>query len=194
MENQLPRLHAHYAELAEREPWSLSEEQRRSVRFYRAEIALLAGASIESIGQRDEQWARQLINLDAFVNRRGRLPRENNRLDPHQIDATEQRLVNWVRGQRKANAAGRLTEYQQQRLLCIPGFSFNPIEDRWASRLAAYRRFLSRHHRAPMIRSSHGEERKLAAWAAKQRMHYRRGTLSEPRVDALAALDFWTWG
>lgn len=120
--------------------------------------------------------------------------RENRRLPAGAISAEEKELTGRVRAQRKAFAAGRLCSYQVRRLLCIPGFSFQPLEDRWQANYEEYRRFTVIHWAAPRLRSPDKSERRLAGWAAKARMAFRAGTLPQSRIESLDRLEFWSWG
>ena len=110
------------------------------------------------------------------------------------ISANERQRANSVRSQRRAFVAGRLCGYQVRRLLCIPGLSFQPMEQAWRENLAAYALFTSSHGDAPKLRSTDATERALARWAAKARLAHRANTLSSERVRNLNGLDFWTWG
>ncbi|WP_220604808.1 helicase associated domain-containing protein [Cryobacterium inferilacus] len=132
--------------------------------------------------------------LEAFVRAEGRLPRENRRLPAGAISADEKRRSNSIRAQRRSFAAGRLCSYQVRRLLCIPGFSFHPKEDRWRANYGAYDQFTAAHGHAPRLRSTDDAEQALARWAAKTRMARRAGTLSTAKVATLNELNFWAWG
>ncbi|TDW30350.1 helicase associated domain-containing protein [Cryobacterium psychrophilum] len=188
-------LHAEYAQLHRQHPSTLTQDQRRSLAFYDGELAPRGAVEIPYTVPRDvAQWTRNLLALESFVRAEGRMPRENRRLPEGAISTNEKQRANSVRTQRRAFAAGRLCTYQVRRLLCIPGFSFHPLEDDWQAKCAAYARFTATHGYSPKLRSSNASERTLDRWAVKTRMAYWAGRLSPDRVDTMNGLDFWTWG
>jgi hypothetical protein len=66
--------------------------------------------------------------------------------------------------------------------------------DAWVRNLIDYRHFTGTLRRAPRLRSDNPFEKRLAAFAAKQRFAYRDGRLSPDRIAPLERLEFWTWG
>ncbi|TFD18556.1 helicase associated domain-containing protein [Cryobacterium sp. TMT2-23] len=197
MPNQSPveQLHAEYARLHDQPPSTLTEDQRRSLTFYNGEMESRSAGEIPDTVPRDvANWIRNVFALEAFVRCQGRMPRENRRLPEGAISAVEKQRANSVRAQRRAFIAGRLSTYQARRLLCVPGFSFHPLEDVWQATRVAYADFTATQGGAPKLRSTDPSERALAGWAAKMRFAYRGGTLSADRVETLTGLDFWTWG
>ncbi|WP_166806113.1 helicase associated domain-containing protein [Cryobacterium sp. TMT2-10] len=188
-------LHADYAQLHHQPPSTLTADQRRSLTFYNGEMESRSAGEIPDSVPRDvANWIRNVFALEAFVRCQGRMPRENRRLPEGAISAVEKQRANSVRAQRRAFIAGRLCTYQVRRLLCVPGFSFHPLEDVWQASCAAYGDFTATHGDAPKFRSTDPSERALAGWAAKMRLAHRAGTLSTDRVEILTGLDFWTWG
>lgn len=191
----LQRLHDECAQLHQRAPSTLTAEERNSLMYFRTEISINTGSDLpEGATDAIAEWTRFVLALESFSIQHCRMPRENNRPAARAEISVERKLSNKVRAQRRALVAGRLDSYRQRRLSCIEGFSFSPLEERWASNLTAYKNFTIGSSGAPKLRSSEAESRKLAAWAAKQRFQYRNGQLAEHRIDALNALDFWTWG
>ncbi|MEB0286703.1 helicase associated domain-containing protein [Cryobacterium sp. 10S3] len=73
------------------------------------------------------------------------------------------------------------------------GLSFNPLEDAWHTIYDAYIQFTRTHREAPKLRSTPAESA-LAGWAAKNRMAYHRGKLSQRRTALLNEVEFWSWG
>ena len=194
-QSPVEQLHAEYARLHDQPPSTLTPDQRRALTFYKCEMASHGGAEIPDAVPRDvADWISNLFALESFVGGEGRLPRENRRLPAGAISTEEKQRTHSVRAQRRAFAAGRLCTYQVQRLLCVPAFSFHPLEDAWQANRVAYADFTATHWDAPKLRSTDASERALARWAAKMRLAYRAGTLSADRVETLTGLDFWTWG
>ncbi|WP_157157597.1 helicase associated domain-containing protein [Diaminobutyricimonas sp. LJ205] len=188
----LGRLHAKYAEISLRDDRDLTPDDRRSLLYYRADITP-EQSSMES-GSGPALWVRRIRELDAFVARAGRMPRENNRLPRAHISVAERRAAAWVRDQRKAIGLQQLVSYQIERLDCVPGYSHSPLDERWNARRDTYRDFTVTRGHAPAYRSIDQAERSLAAWADKQRMYYWKKTLPDRRVRSLEQLPTWTWG
>jgi hypothetical protein len=188
-------LHAEYQELQSRYPATLTRDQTQSLPYCTAEIAFSRGLPLEGHFPHDVTvWVYNLLALEAFVARERRMPRENRRLPIGTISPEEKRLTYRVRAQRKAFADGRLSSYQERRLLCIPGFTFQPQEDQWQASFLLYSNFTDVHRRAPRARSSNASEKTLATWAAKARLAYWAGKLPQGRIDSLNDLTIWTWG
>lgn len=188
-------LHAKYARLADRPIALLTDDDRRSFAYYQAELA--AGPTLADQEPAPTQilaWVQGVKMLETFCAREGRMPRENRRLAAGVISEEERVLANRIRGLRRSYDAGRLCRYQVERLECIPGFVWHPLEDQWHAAFLEYRNFTELNMDVPKIRSGKPAERRLAAWAAKNRLAYRVGSLSPKRVSRLNGLSFWTWG
>lgn len=146
-------LHSEYAQFHRQHPSTLTQDQTRSLAFYRGERASCDTVEITDAVPRDiANWIRSLLALETFVRREGRLPRENRRLPEGAISTEEKQRSNSVRAHRRAFTAGRLCSYQVRRLLCIPDFSFQPGEDKWKATCAAYARFTAANGDAPKVR------------------------------------------
>lgn len=193
--NPLEQLHADYATLALRPPTALTPDHRRSLLFYRCELALLARTPLPpQTPVRAIRWLQTLTTLEVFIARETRWPRENRRLDRAAITADERHLATWVRTQRTAADGGARCDYQLRRLGCVPGFHLHPLAEHWYRHVNEYQHFTDAHRRAPLLRSDDPTERRLARFAAKQRLGYRRGGMSPQRIATLERLDFWSWG
>jgi len=184
-----------FAHLQQHVPVRLTSDQRTSMRYFILDLAMdtnpLAHADARD---RPAIWTRTLHRLEDFVDRNGRLPRENNRLGHDDIPKEERELATWIRTQRRAALDGSPCSYRLRRLACLPGYSEHPLVDGWSLQLTEYRNFISLHKDVPKVRSADPAERRAARWAAKQRHAYWRHRLPQGRVDVLANLDFWTWG
>ncbi|QYF74877.1 helicase associated domain-containing protein [Cryobacterium sp. PAMC25264] len=191
----LEQLHVEYRQLQRQRPSRLTQDHVTSLTFFTADPTWRESGEIPARAPRGVMgWIHSVLALEDFVEREGRLPRENRRLPAGTISIEEKQRCNSVRAQRRAFAAGRLCSYQVQRLQCIDGFTFQPVEDAWQAHYDAYSRFTATHGDAPKLRSEMETERALARWAAKTRLAYRSGRLAPARVVALNALSFWTWG
>jgi hypothetical protein len=139
-------------------------------------------------------WFASVHRLEVFVRAQGRLPRENNRSGGAMISPEERTLATWVRTERTATDLGRRSDYQRKRLVCVPGYRENPLEDRWNERYFEYEKLLEDLGFPPLLSSPNSTEKSLSAWAAKQRLSYRKGTLPARRIRLLQGLPVWTWG
>ncbi len=188
-------LYVDYMHLVASDPRSLTEDETRSILYFRTEQSLAAGGTnADDIPRRVLKWITSARAVDDFIAAAGRLPRENNRLPRAQVSAEERVLVEWLRYQRRPRTRETHCDYQRRRLVAIPGFLWDPITDRWSGTFRDYERFLVRHRRAPSVRSADPLERHLAAWASKQRHLRRRGHLDPARESKLATLPIWSWG
>lgn len=191
----IDQLLAAYTELTKRPPTRPSADQQRSLIFFTYEKSLANNrGSTAPVAARVMQWTTTLHQLEAFVAQNGRWPRENNRAEGSTITPNERRLATWARTQRSAAALGRRCDYQLRRLACVPGYHLRPLDDRWNDQFLDYQRFTVQHHRAPSLSSGDNGEKRLAAWAAKQRFAHRNHRLASPRLAALNRLPMWTWG
>jgi hypothetical protein len=189
----LDRLHNDYAALDLRPLAALTLDHRRSLVFYRGEHAMIAATAVPpEIPFQVINWLLTLVQLEAFLTRNHRWPRENRRLNQTEITSEERRLAAWIRTQRTGEALR--CDYQMRRLECLPGFHWHPLDDRWDEHVIEYQFFTETHRRAPLVSSNNPAERTLASFAAKARLAYRRGRLPAHRIATLERLDFWTWG
>lgn len=182
VEVELRQLFARWSEIAQTA--GADEDTRRSMQFYRAETA----GEGRTAGPRTAKWVENVQTLHHYVRMNGWPHRQ---VHHDNSDLTEQRLVNWVREQRRRPDA--LCTYQRERLLVIPGYSWTPLDDAWDDKVDDYTRFIISRGRRPARRSSDKRERSLATWAANQRTRHRQGRLPKHRVDDLAKIPNWRW-
>ena len=193
--NTLEQLHADYAAFAQRPPAALTPDRRRSLLFYQGELALLTHIPPPpQTPTRVVQWLQSVAKLEAFIERENRWPRENRRLPTGAITVEERHLATWVRTQRTAANGGVRCDYQLRRLACVPGYHLHPLSEQWHRHVTGYQHFTDIWRQAPLLRGDDPTERRLAGFAAKQRLAYRRGRLSPRQIATLERLDFWSWG
>jgi len=190
---QLIDLLTRYADLATRDRKLLSEDQRRSLRFYRAELAALNELDGDSRSDRVSVWISNVTAVAEFVSANGHLARVNRRRPDVEIDPETRRLEQWLNHETRPATVAVRCSYQLDRLGVIPGFSARRLDDRWREQYEAYARFLESHRGPPVLRSDDSDERSLANWAAKQRQLQRKASLPEDRVAALESLRIWAW-
>ena len=103
------------------------------------------------------------------------------------------RLGAWIDRQRASHSNGTLDGDRKQRLEDLPGWTWDPVADRWEegfSRLLAYAES-NGHARVPF--SYIVDDYQLGAWVNSQRSVYLKGTLDADRQRRLQALPGWTW-
>ena len=184
-------LFAEYLELGG-ENQTIDGDDRRSLRYFVVELAYRAGRTADEHRQRIVDWVESLLQFESFTDREGRLPRENNRLPREAISDEERESAEWARYQRRPSTRSQHCRYQTRRLEIIPDFSWNPQEDKWIAQFTDYFHFFAAHG-APAIRSRNPDERRRAAWAARQRLAHAKGTLPPARSAKLEATRLWTW-
>lgn len=102
-------------------------------------------------------------------------------------------LGTWVAVQRLRCRRGQLAPDRVARLESVPGWTWDPLQDRWDAGLCALSRFVERESqmRIPVDHVEDGVN--ISVWAASQRRLYRAGKLSAERIERLQAVPGWTW-
>jgi hypothetical protein len=191
--NPLQQLFARYRALEAHDSSQLTDDEERSMRFYRAEQQLRRTTEpLDSTVDQVHAWVRNVLDLELFVARNYQLPRVNRRRAPA-ADPVERRLEQWLNYQTRPGTISRHCSYQTDRLAIIPGYSATRLDDQWQARYDQYRTFLAGNRRAPALRSTDPAEKALANWAAKQRFRRRNESLTAHRAAALSRLKMWTW-
>lgn len=187
--DDLQSLLAKWSRLASDPRNGRGEDLARSLRLYSGETNSEASGVL---GVRQRNWLANVAALHRFVDSRGRWPHRiwRQRTDTPYTD--EERLVNWLREQRRQYDS--LSTYQHERLEAIPGFEWNPKDEAWDRKIDGYRAFVAAHGRLPEVSSRDSEERRLAVWGSNQRIAHRKGRLPKHRIDELDTLPFWRWG
>jgi len=118
-------------------------------------------------------WNATYARIHAIAHGLGRLPRLS--------DGVERRLVNWSANQRRATG---LSPEQRAALEQLPGWSWDPTEERWLDRAEELRLFCAAHD-GELPRERDPEESALAHWLSRQLVAQRKGTLATHRSDIL---------
>lgn len=103
------------------------------------------------------------------------------------------RLGGWVNKQRHQHRRGRLSPELVAMLEELPGWVWEPLEERWP---AAYERLVTyaeRHGSVLRLREGGIDGFDLSGWATNQRVAYGRGELPQDRVDLLEDVPGWAW-
>lgn len=182
-----------YLDLSHFDPKTLDQDQSRSLRFYLRESEIRDSKYSQTPIDRIGQWIHTLLRVEGFRERKGRLPRDNNRLPKTSIPQEERSLADWLRYQRRAATRDLHCTYQIERLQSIPGFSWDPRSDQWDEQFRRSAQFVLEHQRLPRYRSTDPAEKAAAGWLAKQRLFWHAGTLStDRRVRLEQILSEWT--
>ncbi len=109
---------------------------------------------------------------------------ENNHSSvPYRYRPENFELAGWCSRLRYLHKTGRLDKDLESRLVSMPQWVWNTRVDRWPQQYEAYK--------AALLDSGQIHDPKLKLWENQQRIKFKRGKLSEPRVKLLAALPGW---
>jgi hypothetical protein len=129
----------------------------------------------------DEMY--EAVNAHIFLN-------DDNRITHATIDREGRKIGQWVVGLRSRYKKGQLSESQTQQLEQIPGWSWQPIDDKWELM------YLKVKNMSPdMIKNStvDSDGAKVGSWVSSQRSKKKRGLLSADQIKKLEALPNWSW-
>ncbi len=103
------------------------------------------------------------------------------------------RLGAWINTQRNSYKAGTLTVDRQERLLKLPGWTFDARGDQWDDAYQRLLKYVEETGSADVPSSSSIGGFHLGAWVGNQRVAHTKGALPKEREDLLTALPGWTW-
>ena len=146
----------------------------------RARLASLPGWTWDPL---DNQWEKMFDLLRVYAHREG-----HSRVPVSHVEAGSN-LGTWAATQR--NKPERLTPYRRDRLDALPGWTWDPLVQRWEDRFELLCRFADRegHARVPQRYVERGVN--LGTWVGRQRKD--RDQLDSDRRDRLEALPGWSW-
>lgn len=164
------------------EQWKRIAQRRRfaptrSVDHYRAWADPASGRA------RERKWVRTCADVEDHVARFGTFPHTDGRHN----GTTERRLAHWIRYQRRAQDS--LSGYQRGRLELLPGWAWEPREERWLDWLTEYEQFVRQTRRRPRRSSNDPLEARLAIWHRNQSQRLAEGRLDDERESLLRQLD-----
>jgi hypothetical protein len=136
-----------------------------------------------------EPWYNNLKHLNEFAKREG-----HTRVQHHYVTEDGCKLGLWVGSQRTMYRKGMLLSEHKQALEQIPGWTWNPLENRWAEAFKCLRDFVDRegHANVPsMYATLQGYN--LGQWVETQQRAYKKGKLSVQRREALENMPGWVW-
>lgn len=168
------------------------ERQRRL--FHRGRLPapkVRALAAVTGWGWRADVW--DLRFSEALASLREFAAREGHVRVPSGYRAAGVRLDRWAILQREAYHSGRLPRSRARALEAVPGWSWEPLEDRFEHGLRYLLRFARRtgHCRVPQRYEESGFA--LGIWVMQLRQSHRKGRLSAERARRLERLRGWTW-
>ena len=138
------------------------------------------------MGYQFREWFKR---LQAYVEREG-----HAKVPDTYKDETGFGLGNWVTHRRMAYKTGTLSSQQIKTLEALPGWVWDPFEDKFQVGLKRLRAYVERkgEARVPM-RFTDETGFKLGTWVGSRRKEYNRVVLSPDRIEALEAVPGWVW-
>ncbi|BAH55952.1 MULTISPECIES: helicase associated domain-containing protein [Rhodococcus] len=135
----------------------------------------------------DESWLAGLSELRRFIDTHGHAA-------PSQRYTVGQfRLGMWVARRRREYRAGKLAPDRVTELEALPGWQWNPADERWRQGFTALTAYAAAHgHASPAHRETVNGDA-VGKWVANQRRRHARGHLGADRVASLEALPGWVW-
>jgi superfamily II DNA or RNA helicase len=110
---------------------------------------------------------------------------------PYKVNGEKSKLGEWVAGQRKFFARGKMEPVRKELLDSI-GFRWDAL-DPWEEGFANAKQFADREGHTS-VSSRHMENGKLLTkWMAHQRSKYRNGQLTKEQIQRLESLPGWEW-
>jgi predicted helicase len=102
-------------------------------------------------------------------------------------------LGGWAEKQRADSHSGTLDKVRATRLLSLPGWSWDPLEDQWNSNYEELKSFAKKHGHATVPDAHQQNGIRLGKWIGKQRIAYKRGRLAKDKVTKLQDVKGWSW-
>ena len=98
-------------------------------------------------------------------------------------------LGHWVNTQRAFKRRGILSDTRQRRLEQLPGWAWDPHDDRWEQTFSRLQEFADANGHSRVPRSN----KQLGIWVQAQRQKFLKGTLEDERRQRLESIAGWTW-
>lgn len=133
-------------------------------------------------------WDEIANEVEAWMAGHDREPRKSGDETPRE----EARLGDWMSARRGEFKRGKLSAERVERLLAIPGWTWNAVESGWDRGFNEVVAWYSTNDRHPIIGVG-GQEGKLAQWVNCRRQDFKLGKLSDQRVVRLEAVPGWSW-
>jgi hypothetical protein len=135
----------------------------------------------------NNDWEENFLLLQKFSLREAhtQVPRGRTR--------DEDKLALWVVAQRSDRRAGNMTDDRCARLEALPGWSWDPITDRWEEGFSHLQEFALRESHTRVPQGFIENEFRLGQWVSAQRSAGTSNKLSDDRIQRLEALPGWVW-
>ena len=137
----------------------------------------------------EAQWELGFSELEAHAARHG-----TAYVPDDFISATGYSLGSWLRKNRAKHRLGKLTLERSARLGALPGWTWNPHDEKWEVAYLQLGIFLGAngHARVPTNHKT-SDGYPLGKWVNVQRVVFRNGTLLPERAERLGILSGWVW-
>jgi hypothetical protein len=165
--------------------WVKTQRRRKDTKSLdrRQRLEALPGWSWDPVSW--TKWEEGFSHLKEFSEREGHceVPRTFKTNDDYRLGA-------WVQSQRRRKDTKSLD--RRQRLEALPGWSWDPLSDRWEKGFSHLKEFSERegHCRVPQ-RFKTDDDYRLGQWVSNQRG--RKGRTALDRRRRLEALPDWSW-
>ena len=139
----------------------------------------------------DSRWEQNFADLHRYIRHY-----DNAYPDRKYISPTGANIDTWVREQRRAAAAGALSDQRRRRLESLPGWSWNLHDLAWEQSLEELTANAAARPRQPTTRNDHRQWTCTGPLGAAQRVAYSRGAMAKKlpeRIGRLEALPGWVW-
>jgi superfamily II DNA or RNA helicase len=136
-----------------------------------------------------DRWEENYDDLKEFVVKHG-----HARVATAYTTPAGSKLGVWADSQREKKRSGELSADREDRLACLPKWSWHPSSDKWQEGFVHLKAFAARagHCRIPTAYRT-ADRFPLGKWVAIKRMIFRRGGIEALRRAALQRLPGWTW-
>jgi len=134
-----------------------------------------------------DQWVAGFVALRVFV------AREGHALVPQAWVEGGFPLGAWATRKRGELKAGRLDDVRASELTAFPGWSWDPVQDKWDAGLVSLFAFVAREGHARVPQKHVEGPFRLGVWVTRQRQNRKVGELTLERAAALEAVPGWTW-
>jgi superfamily II DNA or RNA helicase len=134
-----------------------------------------------------DEWEENFLLLQSFSLR------ESHTQVPRGRTTAELKLALWVVAQRSDRRSRNMPDDRIARLEALPGWSWDPMADRWEEGFAHLQQFALRETHTRVPQGFIENEFRLGQWVSAQRSAGNSNKLSEDRIHRLEALPGWVW-
>ncbi len=168
--------------------WVIAQRgRRRSGKLEPPRVALLEELPGWTWDPFADDWEEGFSRLDKYASDHG-----DARVE---LDFAEEgfRLGKWVAKQRAAYQAEKMPLDRISRLESVPGWVWNSREEQWSKGFQRLRDHLAAGGSAAPTHTTTVDGYPLGGWVIQQRAAYRKGELSQRRIDLLNEIPGWSW-